>query len=73
MEPNALQGLSASELRSLLIVKIRHFTDSLQEGVPVINLANMRDEMRAIADMLKAKEMGYSQSVVEGSTQNELR
>jgi len=69
MEPNALQDLSASELRSLLIVKMRHFTDALQEGLPLINLENMRAEMRVIADILKAKETGHPHPVVEGSTQ----
>ena len=71
METNQLKDLSASELRTLLILKIRQFTDSLEEGFPLIKLESMREEMRTIADMLKAKELGHSHMVVEGSTQIE--
>jgi len=69
MDPNLLQKLSSSELRSLLILKIRNFTDSLEKGFSLASLEYMREEMRAITDVLKSKEMGESQPIVERTTQ----
>jgi len=68
MEPNSLRKLSSSELRSLFILKIRNFTDSLEKGSPLASLETMREEMRVIADILKTKEMGDAQSTVERTT-----
>ncbi len=68
MEPKLLQNHSTSELRSLLILKIRNFTDALEKGYPLVNLENMREEMRVIAEILKSKEMGDSQPCVERTT-----
>ena len=70
MEPNSLLHLSASELRALLILKIRNFTNALEDGVSIISLENMREEMRAITEVLKAKELGDPQSSVERTTQS---
>jgi hypothetical protein len=69
MEQSLLQKLSASELRSLLILKIRNFTESLEHGFSLVSLETMREEIRAIADRLKTKELGDSQISVERTTQ----
>jgi len=69
MEPNSLLHLSTSELRTLLILKIRNFTNALEDGVSIISLENMREEMRAITEVLKIKELGDSQHSVERTTQ----
>jgi|GEM_PF-6727140 len=70
MEPNSLLHLSSSELRTLLIQKIRNFTDALELGDSIISLENMREEMRAIAEVLKTKELGDPQHSVERTTQS---
>lgn len=68
-ETNSLLKLSSSELRSLLILKIRNFTDALELGYSIMSLETMRDEMRAITEVLKSKEMTDPQSTVERTTQ----
>lgn len=69
MEPNSLLSLSTSELRTLLILKIRNFTNALELGDSIISLEKMREEMRAITEVLKAKELGDAQHSVERTTQ----
>ena len=73
MEPNSLLRLSASELRTLLILKIRNFTNALEDGASIISLENMREEMRAITEVLKTKELGDTQQSVERTTQSKDR
>ena len=70
MESNSLLHLSTSELRTVLILKIRNFTNALEDGVSIISLENMREEMRAITEVLKTKELGEPQHFVERTTQS---
>ncbi len=70
MEQNSLLNLSVSELRTLLILKIRNFTNALELGVPLGNLETLREEVRTITEVLRAKELGDPQRTVETTTQS---
>jgi hypothetical protein len=65
-----VENLSSAELRALVILGTKKFLRALEYGSTLSDLEELRNETRAIADVLKAKEQ---QELRSQSGENRLR